>query len=170
MKKKIIILTLVVFCVLLIGFVLVKNYIENNETKLEKEQIEIEILSVSTKGIRIEITNNDKNEFLFGDDFILKKQGKHGWRKVEFKDGASWPKTLNELKSGESLEKKIIWVDYFDKELSKGEYRMEWNAAGTVEFELEKEDVTTKILSVSSKEIKIEITNNGNNNFIKSIS
>jgi len=88
-----------------------------------KKNISMKVLCVSKKKIKIKFTNKGSQNFYYYPYFILEKRVKGKWKKVKFKKDAMFAKTAF-VPGNSSWTIKIIWKQYFDKNLSKGKYRI----------------------------------------------
>lgn len=126
--RKVIIALLLVAGIIGTNIYDVRNiYASAEDTRIttSKEHIEVKIISVSKKQIKIKIKNNGEQDFWFSELFSLKKRQNGKWKKVKFSDDALFRKTIT-VEGGKSITVKLKWKRFFDKKLSKGKYKIKF--------------------------------------------
>lgn len=91
-----------------------------------KKNVTMELVSVSKKKIKIKFTNTGTERFQYSKIFTLKKWENGKWKKVPFGRKAMFPKCVFPLDPGSSQMESITWKKFFDKDLPKGKYKIQW--------------------------------------------
>ena len=100
---------------------------DDEEKLATKKDITLKIVSYSKKSIKLKLTNKSSKEFRFSlMKLTLKKKVNKKWKKVKFKKDAAFPKCLYRLEGNSSKTYKIKWKDYYEKNLSNGQYKITW--------------------------------------------
>ena len=128
MKK--IYIKIIVVAMLMVLFIYTANirgdsYVQAQSTT-SKKNITVKVVSVSKKKIKLKFTNKGRADFNYTPSFVLKKRKNGKWKKVKFKEDALFSKTLFKLKGNSSRTHTIVWKNFFDGNLSKGEYKITW--------------------------------------------
>lgn len=134
MKK--VLITILIACVFsnlaLTDYSVQNVYGGTNEKKAttSKKQINVKVLSVTKKELKLKITNTGNKTFFYSELFALKKRVKNKWKKIQFKDNVFFAKTRT-VRGKSSVIVKINWKKYFDKNLPKGKYKIKFVKAKT---------------------------------------
>lgn len=86
--------------------------------------VNIEIISATSKKIKIKIINKEDDIAHYAESFVLYKYKKGEWKKI--KRISPTPKTLYLIKGKSSKTKTIVCEKTFGKELPKGKYKLKW--------------------------------------------
>ena len=88
------------------------------------KKVTVEIIESNEEYIEIALINKGEEYFHYWGGFVLKKLNGHKWQEMKMIEEIYFPKT-RELKSNEIKIIKIKWKDYYGKNLTKGNYRIE---------------------------------------------
>ena len=85
--------------------------------------VEVNVVNATNKYIKITVNNKRKNSVYISKRFVLKKKVKGKWKKIHFKKGVKFAKTVTILQN-EKKTIKIKWKKYFGRNLKKGKYKI----------------------------------------------
>lgn len=88
------------------------------------KKVTVEIIESNEEYIEIALINKGEEYFHYWGGFVLEKLNGHKWQEMKMIEEIYFPKT-RELKSNEIKIIKIKWKDYYGKNLTKGNYRIE---------------------------------------------
>lgn len=86
--------------------------------------VNIEIISATSKKIKIKIINKEDDIAHYSESFVLYKYKKGKWKKI--KRISRTPKTLYLIKGKSSKTETIVCEKTFGKKLPKGKYKLKW--------------------------------------------
>lgn len=118
-------IVIVIIVALIVFMATIFNTQKTEASKLTSKKVSIKIVSVSKEKIEIEMKNSTKETFVTTGKFVLKKKKNGKWEEVKFKSGVLFAKTVTVQPNSRRI-KTIKWEDYFGKELSAGEYKIEF--------------------------------------------
>lgn len=105
-------------------FVHARSLITKNTNAYNSENLEMKIISATSKKIEIVIVNNGNDIAGYSKIFTLYKFNKGKWKEV--KRFSKTPKCLCPIKKNSSKTEKIICRKHFKRRLSKGSYKIKW--------------------------------------------
>ena len=105
-------------------FVQARSLITNNSNAYNSKNLEMKIISATSKKIEIVIVNKGNDIAGYSKIFTLYKFNKGKWK--EIKRFSKTPKCLCPIKKNNSKSEKIICRKHFKRRLSKGKYKIKW--------------------------------------------